>query len=143
MPLGDARHEYLGNVVWMYGLRPAGDPWDSDRAGMESLKFFLTEATKAKKNPFLPLTMHCCPLHCGRCVCLSCPAPSWQDFTCVLEAERRRLVLFALTFGGFILRIFWPPKGHARFKAMLGLQITHLFKVRKDRSSIITLSLPS
>ena len=49
---------------------------------------------------------------------MSCPAPSWPDSTCVLGAERRRLVLFALTYGGFILRIFWFPKGHMRFKAI-------------------------
>ena len=123
---GGAWHEYLGNIARTCGprqarkmiLRRKGDPWDSDWEGIGSLKFFLRKAVKAKKNLFWCLSMHCISLYCSRHVHLSCPTPSWPDSTCVLGAERRSLVLFALMYGGFILRIVWSPKGHVRFKAI-------------------------
>ena len=132
---GGAWHEYLGNFARMCGpwqarkmiLHRKGDPWDSDWEGIESLKFFLRKALKAKKNLFWCLSMCCIPLHCSRYVHLSCPAPSWPDSTCVLEAERRRLVLFALMYSGFILRIFWSLKGYVTFKA-----IFNCFSVNKS-----------
>lgn len=71
-----------------------GGPGDSDRAGMQSLKFFLKKAMKAKRISSCPFPHTLPPLHCSRPGGLA-QTPLAGPHVCAW-GRKKRLILFAL-----------------------------------------------
>lgn len=64
-----------------------GGPGDSDRAGMQSLKFFLKKQRRLKESVLAP--SHTLSLLSTAVDLVVLRRPRWLDLTCVLGAERR------------------------------------------------------